>query len=133
MISQTTEYALRAVVYLAGQRGASCTTQQIAAATQVPSGYLSKVLQGLSRAGLVDAQRGLRGGFRLLNSPTELTMLDVMNAIDPFRKTDPSGFATHEPDDVNLLPLQEALFSITHQTEDLFRAVVIADLVKADS
>ena len=52
MISQTAEYALRAVVYLAGTAGAPRTTSQISAATAAPAGYLSKVMQGLSRARL---------------------------------------------------------------------------------
>jgi len=52
VISQTAEYALRSVVYLGSQAGQPVTTQRIAAATQVPAGYLSKVLQGLGRAGL---------------------------------------------------------------------------------
>ena len=60
MISQTAEYALRSVVFLGSQVGQPVTTQRIAVATQVPVGYLSKVLQGLGKAGLVDAQRGLR-------------------------------------------------------------------------
>ncbi len=47
MFSQTAEYALRAVVYLASQPGTPRTTQEIAKATQVPTGYLSKVMQSL--------------------------------------------------------------------------------------
>ena len=59
MFSRTTEYALRAVVYLAAQDGAARTIGQIAEATRVPSDYLSKVMQNLRRAGLVQSQRGL--------------------------------------------------------------------------
>lgn len=52
MTSQTAEYALRAVVWLASQPERALNTRQISAATQVPAGYLSKVLQALARAGL---------------------------------------------------------------------------------
>ena len=58
MISQTAEYALRAIVFLADQAEPR-TTQQIAAATRVPPSYLSKVMQALSRARVVHSQRGL--------------------------------------------------------------------------
>jgi len=51
MISRTAEYALRAVIVLGSSPGSPLTTQQIAARTRVPSGYLSKVLQALGRAG----------------------------------------------------------------------------------
>jgi len=47
MISQTVEYALRAVVHLAAESPESRTTQQLAQVTQVPAAYLSKVLQSL--------------------------------------------------------------------------------------
>ena len=58
VISQTSEYALRSVVVLGRHGVGPLTTQQISSATQIPVGYFSKVLQGLSRAGLVHAQRG---------------------------------------------------------------------------
>ena len=58
MFSQTAEYALRAVVWLANNDDAPMTTNQIAKATQVSPDYLSKVLWALGRSGLVHAQRG---------------------------------------------------------------------------
>ena len=69
MISQTAEYALRAIVYLADQGGVARTTSEIAETTQVPAGYLAKVMQSLCRAGLVKSQRGLNGGFKLAHDP----------------------------------------------------------------
>ena len=55
MLSQTSEYALRAVVWLADSPGSKPVgVQPIAAGTQVPASYLPKVLQGLTRAGLVN-------------------------------------------------------------------------------
>src|SRR6516225_7773433 len=86
LISQTVEYALRAAVYLADRVETPRTTQQIAAATRIPQAYLSKVMQGLSRAGLVESRRGLHGGFTLSHSPEELTIWDVMEAVEPLRR-----------------------------------------------
>ena len=59
LISQTAEYALRAVISLARDPSTAQTTRQIAASTHVPAGYLSKVLQALGRAEIVVSQRGL--------------------------------------------------------------------------
>lgn len=86
MLSQTAEYALRAVVALGTGRGGSMTTQQIASQTLVPAGYLSKVLQALGRAGLVEGQRGSGGGFVLARPAREITVLDVINAVDPVQR-----------------------------------------------
>jgi Rrf2 family transcriptional regulator, nitric oxide-sensitive transcriptional repressor len=97
VISQTAEYALRAVIVLGAHRDRPLTTQQISAWTRVPAGYLSKVLQALGRAGLVKAQRGLGGGFVLTGSLEELTVLDVINAVDPLKRINrcPLGLPAH--------------------------------------
>ena len=98
MISQTAEYALRAVVALGSHRDGPLTTQQIAARTRIPAGYLSKVLQALGRAGLVCGQRGLGGGFALVRPLGEITVLDVINAVDPVQRIErcPLGRSEHQ-------------------------------------
>jgi Rrf2 family protein len=74
------------------------TTQQIASRTRVPAGYLSKVLQALGRAGLVEGQRGLGGGFALARPMEEITVLDVINAVDPVQRIErcPLGRPEHQ-------------------------------------
>src|SRR5690606_3766729 len=86
VISPTAEYALRAVVCLANAAPAPQTNQQIAATTKVPSAYLSKVLQGLARAGIIRSQRGLRGGYTLQRDLEALTVLEVVETVDPLRR-----------------------------------------------
>ncbi|HJT76483.1 MAG TPA: Rrf2 family transcriptional regulator [Gemmataceae bacterium] len=127
MFSQTAEYALRAVVYLASRSGAAQTTQQVAEATKVPAGYLSKVLQGLARAGVVHAQRGLHGGFTLALPPERLTVLDVLQAVDPIRRIDscPLGLKGH----VNLCPLHRRLDHALAMVEEALRSSTIAELL----
>ncbi|HAK36758.1 MAG: Rrf2 family transcriptional regulator [Nitrospinaceae bacterium] len=78
MISQTAEYALRAVVHLTAPTEKPLTTQEIAARTQVPESYLSKVLQSLGRAGILSSQRRLHGGFSLAKKSDSLTLLEVI-------------------------------------------------------
>lgn len=97
MFSSTAEYAFRAAVHLAGRSPEPCTSDQIALATQVPAGYLIKVLQDLARAGLVKSQRGPNGGFTLLRPPDQITALDVLNAVDPIQriKACPLGIPSH--------------------------------------
>jgi Rrf2 family transcriptional regulator, nitric oxide-sensitive transcriptional repressor len=85
-LSNTVEYALRAVVWLAGRPGEAHTSQEIAAATQTPGRYLSKVLGSLSRAGVVSAQRGMGGGFTLARPAATLTVLEVVNAVEPVQR-----------------------------------------------
>ncbi|MBL0197704.1 MAG: Rrf2 family transcriptional regulator [Myxococcales bacterium] len=74
MITKTSEYALRAVVLLTENEGARLTLQVIARHTQVPSSYLSKVLQGLVHHGVVTSVRGPAGGFALARPPSCITV-----------------------------------------------------------
>lgn len=129
MISQTAEYALRAVVYLADQ-GSAQTTQQIAEATAVPAGYLSKVMQVLGRANLVRAQRGLHGGFTLAHVPSELTVFQVVTAVDPVRRFHECPLGLHG---INLCPLHRKLDDAAKAVEATFGDTTIADLLKTSN
>lgn len=128
MISQTAEYALRAIVYLADQGGVACTTAQIAKATLVPAGYLAKVMQGLSRAGVVNSQRGLNGGFKLTRDPKEMSILTVVNAVDPIRRFPecPLGIPSHGR---RLCPLHDRLDQAAAAVEKTFDETTVAELL----
>src|SRR5438067_9463549 len=124
MISQTAEYALRAVVCLGTEGARPLTTQAIADRARVPAGYLAKVLQSLGRAGIVGSQRGLRGGFVLARTLDELTVLDVINAVDPLKriKRCPLGLAAHGQ---RLCPLHQRLDEGIALVESLFEGTTI--------
>jgi Rrf2 family transcriptional regulator, nitric oxide-sensitive transcriptional repressor len=130
MISQTAEYALRAVTHLAAHQAAGPpTTAQISAATHVPSNYLAKVLRGLSRAGFVRSQRGPHGGHTLARDPAEITVLDVISAIDPLPRIGrcPLGLEDHK----TLCPLHSRLDRAMALVEEAFDQTTIAELVPA--
>jgi Rrf2 family protein len=128
MFSQTVEYALRAVVYLAREAPAARTTEQVAAATRVPPAYLAKVLHGLSLAHIVRTQRGIGGGVALVKQPDELTIFEVVNAVDPIRriKECPLGLAAHG---VRLCPLHRRLDNALALVENAFRKTTLAEVL----
>jgi Rrf2 family protein len=129
MISQTVEYALRAVVALAIRHDAPCTSHQLAEATKVPGPYLLKVMQSLAKAGLVRAQRGLHGGYRLVDPPDQITLWDVVQAVEPFKRieTCPLGIEGH----LELCGLHRMLDNAMASAENAFRATTLASLVDA--
>ncbi len=128
MISQTAEYALRAIVFLADNDGKSCTTQQIAEVTEVPAGYLSKVMQSLSRSKLVNSQRGIHGGFTLSKESSKLTVLEIINAVDPVQRIHecPLKIANHGK---NLCPLHRKLDNAAAAVETAFAETTIDNLL----
>lgn len=126
MISQTAEYALRAVVCLAEQ-SLPKTTAELAEMTQIPSGYLAKVMQSLNRAGLVDSQRGLHGGFVLSIPAHSLTVLQVVNAVDPIRRFHQCPRGLHG---IHLCPLHRTLDDAAKSVEESFQATTVAELNK---
>ena len=131
MISQTLEYALRAVVTLAQNQGKACTSQRISELTKVPAPYLSKLMQLLVRGGLVQSQRGLHGGFVLTKQPDELTIWDVVDVVDPFQRIRecPLGLITHGS---NLCPLHSRLDKTMENAEQAFRDTTIVELLNVE-
>ena len=128
MFSQTVEYALRAVVHLADHAPMARTTEQIATATRVPRAYLSKVLQGLCHANIVLSKRGIGGGVSLAKSPGELTILDVVNAVEPIVRIRecPLGLTAHG---IRLCPLHKRLDNALAQVETAFRQTTLAEIL----
>ena len=90
--------------------------------------YLSKVLQQLTRAGLIHSQRGLGGGFRLLYPPTVMTVYDVVNAVDPVQRivSCPLHLASHR---AHLCPMHQRLDDAMALIEAQFRATTVSELL----
>lgn len=127
MLSQTAEYALRAVVELASGGNAARTAQDLAGKSQVPLDYLSKVLNSLARAGIVAGQRGRGGGFQTVRPASELTVLEVVTAVDPLKRirTCPLGLTAHGE---NLCPLHRKLDDAVQSVETAFATTTILSL-----
>ena len=127
MFSQTVEYALRGMVYLAAE-AAPRTVVQISAATQVPAPYLAKVLQQLAKADLIHGQRGRHGGFTLRIPATTLTIWSVINAVEPLQRirTCPLGLQGHR---TRLCPLHKKLDDALAATEAAFKLTTLAELL----
>lgn len=82
-INQATDYGFRAALYLAGSSsGDLVEAQTIARQESIPMRYLLKIMPSLIRAGLVRSQRGVGGGYALARSPSDITLLEIIEAIE---------------------------------------------------
>ncbi len=82
-ITRQADYAVRAVLYLSkiGPEMRAATSQ-IAQEQQIPPSFLAKIVSQLSVAGLLQTSRGARGGVSLARSPEQISLLEVVEAID---------------------------------------------------
>ena len=82
MIRKDTEYAMRALVYLAlNGKEKLVTAKALAFHRDLPEDFAYKILHKLTRSGITTCQMGQRGGFKLARSPEEITLLQVASAI----------------------------------------------------
>lgn len=131
MISKTAEYALRAVTCMGGNNQKPLSADTLALQTRVPRRYLTRVLQDLCAAGLVSSRSGPGGGYELRRATTDLTILDVINTVDPIQRIKhcPLGLKSHQ----TLCPLHTELDRAYAATEAAFSAVTIQQLLQSTS
>lgn len=133
MISQAVEYSLRAMVMLAKSGERPETVKNIAEVGKIPAPYLSKLLQGLTRAGLITSQRGIGGGYVLARPAAEITLAHIVNEVEPLQRINrcPLGIKGH----IKLCPLHRRLDEAMAMVEKAFCDTTLQDICdeKSDS
>jgi Rrf2 family protein len=81
-ITKKADYAIRSVLYLTRSRNQSAAVDEIASSMKIPKPFLAKIFQALVRAGIASSTRGVNGGFSLSTPPEQLSIWDVIVAID---------------------------------------------------
>ena len=131
-VSAKGDYAARAVTYLAGVYPERASAQVIADSYELPRKFLEAVLADLRRAAIVTAVRGADGGYALRRAPSEITVGEVLRAIDgPL--ADVHGL---RPDEVTYPPalqhLQEVWVAARSAVRSVFDEVTLDQLVNGE-
>ena len=84
-LQRATLLGLYAILELADQQDQQLSRQEIAEKFDVSSNHLSKVMRELGRAGLVEAVRGVGGGYRFCGNPKRTTLLDIINIFETYQ------------------------------------------------
>ncbi len=128
MLSQSAEYALRAVFYLAEHGdGEPVRVNDVAEALDMPRNYLSKLLHVLVRAGVLASMRGPHGGFRLALPPENVHLIDVVRYFDEFTLGRRCVLGRAKCSDANPCGAHERWKPLAAQINAFFRETTIAD------
>lgn len=130
ILSHTVEYALRAMACLATNDNGPIAAATLAEAANVPLPYLSKVMRKMVVAGLVTAQKGHRGGFRLARKPEEILVADVLRAAGASLRDGHCAFGWDPCSKANPCPLHPLWAELNHRLDGWMTQNTLANVLK---
>ncbi len=131
VLSQTAEYALRAMAWLSTiPVGEPMRVKDLSLATGIPSHYLSKVMRRLVLAGLLVSQKGQGGGFLLSKAPDEIPFIDILTAVDAYSTDGRCAFGWGQCDEVHPCPLHGSWSRLNEQLRSWAEGTTLADVAK---
>ena len=108
-LSQTAEYALRSMAWLAtAPKGELVRASDLSIATGIPNHYLSKILRRLVVADLLKSQKGQGGGFCLSRAPREIALIEILMAVDAYPTDEHCAFGWGQCDSADPCPLHHS-------------------------
>jgi Rrf2 family protein len=131
--SRSCEYALQAALYLAVQHNAGVdvvSLQAIAESQDIPSHFLSKILQILVRHNVLVSLKGPKGGFSLTRNPDAVTLLDIVSVIDGLDMFDRCGIGLRACSDENPCPVHHEYKVIKNRVRQVLTHKTLAELSK---
>jgi len=128
-LQKASSFALYAVLELAAHPAQPLSGTEIAEKYGISAHHLAKVLRDLGRAGIVEAARGVGGGYRLAANPKRLTLLDVIQIFEPVRPVDPANSDLRTATDAGRA-LQTVLDELDDHTLATFRSITISTMLK---
>lgn len=121
MFSKTCEYAIRAMIFIAQKSSEGMRTgiKEIAAEIDSPAHFIAKILQGLSRRGLVQSVKGPNGGFYLDEVSMRLSLADVVRAIDGDKIFSGCGLGLKQCSEKHPCPIHHEFKKIRNDLQDM--------------
>ena len=129
LFSKTCEYGLQAMVYLAVVKK-KVGIGEISKEQNLPSYYLSKILHSLVRAKLLDSAKGPKGGFWLNKKPKDITLADIVDAIDGMDSIDRCGMGLRKCDSNNPCAIHEKFKAHKLAIINIFKKTTLQTVIK---
>lgn len=132
-ITRQADYAVRAVLFLSRSSDQRIATNMIAEEQHIPPSFLAKIVSQLSIAGLLHTSRGARGGVTLARDPKEISLLEVVEAIDgPIQLNECVGENSTCSFDDNC-PLRPVWCEVHDQLISRLKSTKFSDLMKKET
>tara|TARA_R110002074_G_scaffold267932_1_gene440109 strand:- start:1356 stop:1787 length:432 start_codon:yes stop_codon:yes gene_type:complete len=129
MISKSSKYAIKAVLYLAvhTNENEKAMVKDIATPINVPKAYIAKLLQKLSKQHIISSTRGPKGGFYLRKKNKEKSIMDIIEVIDGNEKFNSCMLSLEDCDHNNPCPLHKSMNPVRTRLIENFKNKTIED------
>lgn len=131
MLSNTSKYAIRAVIYIAlkSENGSKIGIKQISSELDIPTPFLGKILQSLAKHKLLSSTKGPHGGFGLGKDPYQISLMDIVEVIDGLDDFNSCVLGLRTcTDDNQHCPIHRNYATIREQLKSLFQTENIGAL-----
>ena len=132
MFSTSCHYGLQAMLYIAmhSTEENNVELKVIAEEQDIPRHFLSKILQQLVKNNLLFSMKGPTGGFRLAKSSDDITLIEIIEAIDGLGVFNKCGIGFKQCNDKKPCPIHDEYKKVRTQVENLFRSKNLEDLIQ---
>lgn len=132
MFSKSCEYAIKAVLYLSIEsvKGSRLTITEIAAAIESPEPFTAKIMQTLSRHGLISSAKGPGGGFFIDINAKPIIVMDIVDLIDGKNAFERCGLGLKECDANHPCPIHNEFMSYSTRLKSLLERKTIQEMAK---
>lgn len=131
MFSTSCHYGLQAMLYITmhSSNDKNVELKIIAEKQDIPRHFLSKILQQLVKRNLLLSMKGPTGGFRLAKSPEDITLIEIIEAIDGLEVFNKCGIGFKQCNDKNPCPIHDDYKKVRAQIENLFNSKNLQNLI----
>lgn len=121
------EYGMRAVLYLA-EKGSICSSREVADEMSIPRDYLIQLAQLLRNAGIIHARPGKNGGYSLAKDASEISMIDIFNAL----QNDRLRSERKEAEDASdlLQDITAACSAVEREMEEYMSSITLQNMIE---
>jgi Rrf2 family protein len=128
-LTKKADYGLMAMKHLAERPGrAACSAKELAESYGIPLEALAKILQRLAKAGLLDSQQGIKGGYRLARNPETISAFEVIRAIDGPLFITSCVTVRGECGQTDRCTVREPLQKVNNSIEGVLKGIMISEL-----